>query len=73
MKRSLFFCGMTGILHPSGLGLLGKRLDYLVPKLNMTGATVVTRPVKFGAFDLGVIRDNFNYKVYTTIYGTIYF
>ena len=26
-----------------------------------------------GAFDSEVIRDNFNYKAYTTIYGTIYF
>ena len=26
-----------------------------------------------GAFDSEVIRDNFNYKAYTTLYGTIYF
>ena len=26
-----------------------------------------------GAFDSEVVRDNFNYKAYTTIYGTIYF
>jgi hypothetical protein len=26
-----------------------------------------------GAFDSEVIRDNFNYKAYTTVYGTIYF
>ena len=58
---------------PIRVGVIEDEVILLSFKTQNTLSNCGNRVREVGAFDPEVIRDNFNYKVFTTIYGTIYF
>jgi len=58
---------------PIRVGVIGEEVRLLSIKTQHGWSNCGNKASEVGAFDPEVIRDNFNYKVYTTIYGTIYF
>lgn len=58
---------------PIRVGVIGEEIRLLSTKTQYGWSNCGNKASEVGAFDPEVIRDNFNYKVFTTIYGTIYF
>lgn len=58
---------------PIRVGVIEDEVILLSFKTQNTWSNCGNRVSEVGAYDPEVIRDNFNYKVFTTIYGTIYF
>ena len=58
---------------PIRVGVIGEEIRLLSTKTQYGWSNCGNKASDVGAFDPEVIRDNFNYKVFTTIYGTIYF
>ena len=58
---------------PIRVGVIDEKVRLLSVKVQNTWSNCGNKASEVGAFDSEEIKDNFNYKVYTTIYGTIYF
>lgn len=58
---------------PIRVGVIGEEIRLLSAKTQYGWSNCGNKASEIGAFDPEVIRDNFNYKVFTTTYGTIYF
>lgn len=58
---------------PIRVGVIGEEVRLLSTKTQYGWSNCGNKASEVGAFDSEVIRDNFNYKAFTTIYGTIYF
>ena len=58
---------------PIRVGVVGEEIILLSIKTQNTWSNCGNKVGEVGAFDPEVIRDNFTFKVYTTLYGTVYF
>ena len=58
---------------PIRVGVIGEEVRLLSIKTQYGWSNCGSQASDVGAWDSEEIRDNFNYKAYTTIYGTIYF
>ena len=58
---------------PIRVGVIGDEVRLLSAKTQYGWSNCGSKASDVGAWDSEEIRDNFNYKAYTTIYGTIYF
>ena len=58
---------------PIRVGVIGDEVRLLSAKTQYGWSNCGSTASSVGAWDSEEIRDNFNYKVYTTIYGTMYF
>ena len=58
---------------PIRVGVVGDEVRILSAKTQYGWINCGAIANDVGAWDAEEIRDNFNYKAYTTIYGTIYF
>ena len=58
---------------PVRVGVIGEEVRLLSTKTQYGWSNCGNKASEVGAWDSEEIRDNFNYKAYTTIYGTIYF
>lgn len=58
---------------PIRVGVIGDEVRLLSAKTQYGWSNCNSEASEVGAWDSEEIRDNFNYKAYTTIYGTIYF
>jgi hypothetical protein len=58
---------------PIRVGVIGEEVRLLSIKTQYGWSNCGNKASEVGAWDSEEIRDNFNYKAYTTIYGTIYF
>ena len=58
---------------PIRVGVIGDEVRLLSAKTQYGWSNYGSKASDVGAWDSEEIRDNFNYKAYTTIYGTIYF
>ena len=58
---------------PIRVGVIGDEVRLLSAKTQYGWSNCGSKASSVGAWDSEEIRDNFNYKAYTTIYGTIYF
>jgi hypothetical protein len=58
---------------PIRVGVVGDEVSILSAKTQYGWINCGATANDVGAWDAEEIRDNFNYKVYTTIYGIIYF
>lgn len=58
---------------PIRVGVIGDEVRLLSAKTQNGWSNCGSKASDVGAWDSEEIRDNFNFKVYTTIYGTIYF
>jgi hypothetical protein len=58
---------------PIRVGVVGDEVRILSAKTQYGWINCGAIANDVGAWDAEEIRDNFNYKVYTTIYGIIYF
>ena len=58
---------------PIRVGVIGDEVRLLSAKTQYGWSNCGSKASDVGAWDSEEIRDNFNYKAYTTNYGTIYF
>ena len=58
---------------PIRVGVIGEEVRLLSIKTQHGWSNCGSKASEVGAFDSEVIRDNFNYKAYSSLYGTIYF
>ena len=58
---------------PIRVGVIGEEVRLLSTKTQYGWSNCGSKASEVGAFDSEVIRDNFNYKAYSSLYGTIYF
>lgn len=71
--RGYYKKGSDWYSTPIRVGVIGEEIRLLSTKTQYGWSNCGNKASEVGAFDPEVIRDNFNYKVFTTIYGTIYF
>ena len=58
---------------PIRVGIIGEEVTLLSIKTQNVWSNCGSKASAVGGFDSEEIRDNFNYKAFTSIYGTIYF
>lgn len=58
---------------PIRVGVIGEEVRLLSTETQYGWSNCGNKASEVGAWDSEEIRDNFNYKVYTTLYGTVYF
>ena len=58
---------------PIRVGVIGEEVRLLSIKTQHGWSNCGYKASEVGAWDSEEIRDNFNYKAYTTLYGTVYF
>ena len=58
---------------PIRVGVIGEEVRLLSTKTQYGWSNCGNKASEVGAWDPEVIRDNFNYKAYSTLYGTVYF
>ena len=58
---------------PIRVGVIGEEVRLLSIKTQHGWSNCGNKAIEVGAWDSEEIRDNFNYKVYSTLYGTVYF
>ena len=58
---------------PIRVGIIGEEIHVLSVKTQHGWMNCGNTAGSVGSWDPEEVRDNFNYKAYTTIYGTIYF
>lgn len=58
---------------PIRVGVIGEEVRLLSTKTQHGWSNCGNKASEVGAWDSEEIRDNFNYKVYSTLYGTVYF
>jgi uncharacterized protein YxeA len=58
---------------PIRVGVIGDEVRLLSIKIQNVWSNCGSKASAVGGFDSEEIRDNFNYKAFTSIYGTIYF
>ena len=58
---------------PIRVGVIGDEVRLLSAKTQYGWSNCGSKASDVGAWDSEEIRDNFNYKVYSTLHGTIYF
>ena len=58
---------------PIRVGVIGEEVRLLSTKTQYGWSNCSNKASEVGAWDSEEIRDNFNYKAYTTLYGTVYF
>ena len=71
--RGYYRKGENWYSTPIRVGVSGEEIILLSIKTQNMWSNCGNRVSEVGAYDPEVIRDNFTYKVFTTIYGTIYF
>ena len=58
---------------PIRVGIVGEEIKLLSIKTSNGWTNCGSKASEVGAFDAEIIRDNFNYKAFSNIYGTIFF
>jgi len=58
---------------PIRVGIVGEEVILLSAKTQYGWRNCGSKASDVGAWDAEIIRDNFNYKAYTTRFGTVYF
>ena len=58
---------------PIRVGVVGDEVRLLSTKTQHGWSNCGNKASEVGVFDTEEIRDNFNYKAYTTLFGTVYF
>ena len=71
--RGYYKKGNDWYYMPLRVGVIGEEVRLLSIKTQYGWSNCGSTASEVGAWDSEEIRDNFNYKVFTTIYGTIYF
>ena len=71
--RGYYKKGNDWYYTPIRVGVIGDEIRVLSAKTQYGWYNCGVKASDVGAWDSEEIRDNFNYKAYTTIYGTIYF
>lgn len=71
--RGYYKKGNDWYYMPIRVGVIGEEVRLLSIKTKHGWSNCGNKVSEVGAFDPEEIRDNFNYKAYTTILGTVYF
>ena len=71
--KGYYMKGNDWYYTPIRVGVIGDEVRLLSAKTQYGWSNCGSKASDVGAWDSEEIRDNFNYKAYTTIYGTIYF
>ncbi len=58
---------------PIRVGVIGEEVRLLSTKTQYGWSNCGNKASEVGAWDSEEVRDNFNYKAYSTLYGTVYF
>ena len=58
---------------PIRVGVIGEEVSLLSTKSQYGWINCGNKASEVGAWDSEEIRDNFNYKAYSSLYGTVYF
>ena len=71
--RGYYKKGNNWYSTPIRVGVIGKEIRVLSTKTQNGWSNCGNKASEVGPFDSEEIKDNFNYKAFTTIFGTIYF
>lgn len=71
--RGYYKNGKDWYYMPIRVGVIGEEVRLLSIKTQYGWSNCGNKASEVGAWDAEEIRDNFNYKAYTTVFGTIYF
>ena len=71
--RGYYMKGNDWYYTPIRVGVIGDEVRLLSAKTQNGWSNCGSVASEVGAFDSEVVRDNFNYKAYSTLYGMVYF
>ena len=71
--RGYYKKGNDWYYTPIRVGVVGDEVRLLSTKTQHGWSNCGNKASEVGVFDTEEIRDNFNYKAYTTLFGTVYF
>ena len=71
--RGYYMKGDDWYSTPIRVGIIGDEVRLLSVKMQNRWNNCGAKASEVGGFDAEEIRDNFNYKAFTTLYGTVYF
>ncbi len=71
--RGYYKKGNDWFSMPIRVGVIGEEVRLLSTKSQYGWSNCGNKASEVGAWDSEEIRDNFNYKAYSSLYGTVYF
>lgn len=71
--RGYYKNGKNWYSTPIRVGVIGEEIRLLSAKTEHGWMNCGSKVSEVSGYDEEIIKDNFNYKVYTTLFGTVYF